>query len=277
MNKKLSIITVNYNNQIGLKQTINSVLSQNSPSDFEYIIIDGGSTDGSKELIETYADRLTYWVSEPDKGIYNAMNKAIRAAKGDYVYFLNSGDLLYDQTIVQKTEPYLDQTCGIYYGNLIYQEKDIQVPWIFPEQLSFSFFLTENINHQACFIKRALFDELFFYNEEYKIVSDWEFLIYAICKRNIPYKHIDMLIAIYDTTGISSNANNREAMNQDKNKTLQKYFPLFVQDYRNIDAIKLKRVQQFLFIKKFKPAWLALKGFMNIVLLFLPKFKKENA
>lgn len=277
MSKRLSIITVNYNNKAGLEKTINSVLQQSCPDDFEFIIIDGASTDGSKELIEHHSGKISYWVSEPDQGIYPAMNKAIRIARGDYVYFLNSGDILYDESVIGKVIPHLDLSQGICYGNLIYQEEKGQEPWIFPDQLSFSFFLTGNINHQACFIKRSLFNDLFFYNENYKIVSDWEFLIFAICKQNIPYKHIGMLIAIYDTTGVSSNANNREMMNRDKDQTLQKYFPLFVNDYDNLDALKQKRVRQFLFIKKYRPAWLILKGIMNVILLFLPKFKKGNA
>ncbi len=91
---KLSIITVNLNNKDGLQKTIDSVISQTF-KDFEWIVIDGGSTDGSKELIEKYSDYISYWVSEPDKGIYNAMNKGIKVAKGDYLEFLNSGDIFF--------------------------------------------------------------------------------------------------------------------------------------------------------------------------------------
>ena len=113
---KLSIITVNLNNCDGLQKTIDSVVSQTF-KDFEWIVIDGGSTDGSKELIEQYADHFTYWVSEPDKGIYNAMNKGIRVAKGDYLQFLNSGDYLYDRTTLEKC--LLPQNnADVIYGNL---------------------------------------------------------------------------------------------------------------------------------------------------------------
>ena len=97
---KLSIITVNLNNRIGLERTINSVVSQTF-KDFEWIVIDGGSTDGSKELITQYANHFAYWVSEPDKGIYNAMNKGIKVAKGEYLLFLNSGDWIIDERVAQ--------------------------------------------------------------------------------------------------------------------------------------------------------------------------------
>ena len=98
---KLSIITVNLNNRDGLQKTIDSVVSQTF-KDYEWIVIDGGSTDGSKELIEQYADHFTDWVSEPDKGIYNAMNKGIGMASGEYIQFLNSGDSLVSGHVVDQ-------------------------------------------------------------------------------------------------------------------------------------------------------------------------------
>ena len=98
---KLSIVTINLNNVAGLHETIISVLNQSS-ADLEYIIIDGGSTDGSAELIKEYSDRIYYWVSEPDSGIYNAMNKGIRKASGEYLLFLNSGDALASDNIVEE-------------------------------------------------------------------------------------------------------------------------------------------------------------------------------
>ena len=97
---KYSIITVNYNNKNGLEMTIKSVLGQTC-KDFEYIIIDGGSTDGSVEVIKKYASRIDYWVSEPDKGVYNAMNKGIRKATGDYLNFMNSGDAYHSTSALE--------------------------------------------------------------------------------------------------------------------------------------------------------------------------------
>ena len=94
---KVSVITISYNNAEGLRRTIESVVAQNY-SDYEYIIIDGGSTDNSLQIIESYASHISYWVSEPDKGVYNAMNKGIAQAKGEYLHFLNSGDC-YDENL----------------------------------------------------------------------------------------------------------------------------------------------------------------------------------
>ena len=102
---KYSIITVNFNNKEGLRKTIESVIRQ-SFRDFEYIVIDGGSTDGSADILKEYDAQIDYWVSEPDKGIYNAMNKGIVQAKGEYLNFMNSGDYFYDNQVLQHVADY---------------------------------------------------------------------------------------------------------------------------------------------------------------------------
>ncbi len=137
---KISIITINFNDLVGLEKTFNSVVSQ-SNTDFEYIVIDGGSTDGSKEFLEQNSDKLAYWISEKDSGVYNAMNKGIKAAKGDYVMFLNSRDFLIDSTIIDKVVKDLDGSTAIYYGNLIYSLNGVNTQlWSPPDTLSFTYF-----------------------------------------------------------------------------------------------------------------------------------------
>src|SRR5574339_979809 len=111
---KISIITVNYNDKAGLEKTLRSVTSQ-TLKDFEYVVIDGGSNDGSKELIESYADKIDYWVSEPDKGVYSAMNKGIKAATGEFVIFMNGGDLFYDTQVLENVQKMLVAEYDIYY------------------------------------------------------------------------------------------------------------------------------------------------------------------
>ena len=110
----LSIITINYNNRDGLQKTIDSVISQ-SFNDYEWIVIDGDSNDGSREIIEQYCDRFAYWCSEPDSGIYNAINKGLSHATGEYVQFLNSGDWLYSDNILEKAFSIIDGKNDIYY------------------------------------------------------------------------------------------------------------------------------------------------------------------
>lgn len=201
---KLSIITVNLNNRDGLQKTIDSVICQ-SFRDFEWIVIDGGSIDGSKELIEQYADHFAYWVSEPDKGIYNAMNKGIKVAKGEYLQFLNSGDWLYNEhsllSIFEKdpTEDFVyGENCGL----------SGRVEGIgSPAKLDFEFLYRNTICHQDIFHKRNLFsNEL--YDERYKIVADWKFLFESIVHKGASYRKIETIVcgiqegSSYDDSGI---------------------------------------------------------------------------
>ena len=113
---KISVITINYNNKEGLEKTIESVVNQ-SLQDFEYIVIDGNSTDGSQEILEKYTAKISHAVSEPDTGIYNAMNKGIKAATGEYILFLNSGDEFYATQSLEKAAEHLTGE-DIIYGNL---------------------------------------------------------------------------------------------------------------------------------------------------------------
>lgn len=270
---KISIITINYNDEKGLQKTFNSVVNQ-SNKDFEFIIIDGGSTDGSREVIEQYKDKIDYWISEPDKGIYNAMNKGIRNATGDFVIFLNSGDIFHDNQVLLKIDSLICNDFDIYYGDIIVKKTNSQRLKKYPDQLSFSYFYTNALCHQACFIKRALFYEHFFYNEDYKIYSDGEFFMYTICCKNVPYKHLDLTISIYDFTGISSNPKYEKLHQEERFKSINKFFPLFALDYKVLSKLNSKRIQQILHIQKFPFAWKIVKAVMNIILIFIPKLNK---
>ena len=268
---KFSIITVNYNNAAGLENTIKSVLSQ-THADFDFVVIDGGSSDSSKGIIEQYRARISYWVSEKDMGVYNAMNKGIRAAKGDFVIFMNSGDVFYNANVLQNANPLINADYAIYYGNNIKKSPSSERLKTYPAKLSFSFFYSSSLNHQSTFIKRSLFDELFYYNEQYKIASDWEFFAYAICLHNVPYKHLDQTISIYDFTGISTTQS--DLLAKEKHDSIRKHFPAFEDDYVDISLLTSKRVQQVFHIQKFPLAWRFLKNFISLLLLFVPKLKR---
>jgi glycosyltransferase involved in cell wall biosynthesis len=267
MSKKISIITVNYNNKAGLEATIKSVINQ-TWQDFEFLVIDGASTDGITAVADKYQQKLSYYLSEPDFGVYNAMNKGIKKANGDYLLFLNSGDVLTAPNTLEKVQQHLNGGLGIYYGDALYLELSGEVKRTYPEKLSFSFFLEHNLSHQATFIRKKLFDEVFLYNEHYKIVSDWEFFIYAICKMNISYQHLDQVICKYDVSGISSVVANHKIMHEEREQTISKYFPLFIDDYKDIKTQKSKRFKQFLHIKNSKFGYKILKALMSILVLF---------
>lgn len=198
----ISIITVNFNNNEGLKKTLRSIEVQSYTS-YEHIIIDADSNDGSQETIKKYSEKnthLTYWVSEKDKGIYDGMNKGIRQAKGEYLYFLNSGDCL--QGNILKDIPF-DGTKYIY-GDMVLVNDHEQRKEAGPDYPDLVFFFYNALAHQACFIHHSLFINKL-YDTQYKIIADWGHSFQSIIMERCSYKHIPLTIAECDATGISSN------------------------------------------------------------------------
>lgn len=227
---KLSVITINLNNAKGLRKTIESVVNQNY-TDYEYIIIDGKSTDGSVEVIKEYENKIAYWVSEPDKGIYNAMNKGILKAKGEYLLMLNSGDLFYDDDSLNSAYNYgIDQ--DIVYGNILEISKEKSSETIFPDVLSFDYFRHHSIGHQAAFIKRRLHDDIGLYLEKFEIVSDWCFFLKAFGQKNCSYKHIPFTIVRCYRDGISCNPQYWPLILNERQTFLEMEFSFFINEYK---------------------------------------------
>jgi glycosyltransferase involved in cell wall biosynthesis len=224
---KLSIITINLNNASGLQKTIESVNAQ-SCNEFEYIIIDGGSSDCSLDVLSKFSDKLTYLISEPDKGIYNAMNKGILNATGEYCLFLNSGDCLISNSILKEVLVLFSGE-DIIYGNGILSYKDGKSQTVNPpEALTLDFFCFNSLFHQSAFIKRELFDRFGLYNESNKIVSDWEWFLKTIMINNVSTRHIPVVISITEDGGISRNPENMHVIEKECDTVLKKYFPLSV-------------------------------------------------
>ena len=228
---KFSIITINYNNLNGLKKTVDSVLCQDF-EDFEFIIIDGDSIDGSAEYLVENQAYFSYWVSEPDAGIYDALNKGILASTGDYLFFLNSGDWLYSSEILKAISQNI--LCGrdIYYGDVMLQFLDREMLYNYPRDLRFSYFFNGTICHQAMIISKKLFSEVGLYNTDYTIISDWEFILKAIFIHQSSYKKLDIVFSNYDMSGVSSQSQNRTQIRNDRKVILKQLFPGFVQDYQ---------------------------------------------
>lgn len=211
----ISVITINYNNDDGLRKTIDSVVNQKY-DDYEYIIIDGGSTDDSVEIIKDYADRIAYWVSEPDKGIYNAMNKGIDVANGDYCIFMNSGDAFCDTRTIESVVA-LGLNADIICGNTIMPHR--QEP---PKDITFSSLYSGSLCHQCAFIRTELMKK-YKYDEKYKIVSDRKFFVQALILDNCSYKTVDVDIVEYDINGFS--ANNRALSDYEYSCVLEELIP----------------------------------------------------
>lgn len=196
--KKFSVITINLNNKKGLLKTIDSVLQQTC-RDFEFVLIDGGSTDGSLEIIQQFAGRIDYWVSEPDRGIYHAMNKGILSASGIYCIFMNSGDYFHHPTVLE--EVYHVCQDDIVTGKIIRDTGDI--PYGYPSnEISMFHFVKSEIPHQATFIRKELFYHTL-YDEKYRIVSDWKFFIEVLVFKNCSFHILDTVISYVEDAGIS--------------------------------------------------------------------------
>lgn len=261
---RLSIVTINWNNAEGLRKTLESVAAQTNRN-FEHIIVDGGSTDGSVDVIKEYESSVKQsvtihqstiqvkWVSEKDKGIYNAMNKGIRMAKGEYLLFLNSGDALENAEVVEnfyKADIKTDIATGIEKetnGHLIYPKKE--------EELSYSFFYDDTLMHQSTFIRRDAFERFGMYNEGNRIVSDWEWFFNAIMKRDASYEPLDFVVALFDGEGISNSKRVLQSHNEEREGVRQRIMPRVRRDYSELK--RLERVEkEYEYLKNGKMGWI---------------------
>jgi glycosyltransferase involved in cell wall biosynthesis len=226
---KLSIITVNLNNKAGLEKTIHSVISQTS-RDYELIVIDGGSSDGSQDIIRLHENTISYWVSEKDRGTYHAMNKGISVAKGEYCYFLNSGDYFAGNTTLEDLFK-LDIYADIVSGNVLKIRPNGRYRTITPhDKPTLHKLCIHSLPHQASFLKRKLFQEIGMYNETYRIVSDFDFFLKAIVVFKKSYQRVDINFSYFNLQGISSNMNNFTLAKQESYSCLKSNFPDMVDD-----------------------------------------------
>ena len=248
----LSIITINRNNASGLKKTMKSVCSQIDER-FEYIVVDGASSDGSIDVIKEFAydfgDRLRF-ISEIDNGIYNAMNKGIEMASGDYVQFLNSGDCLSSDDVSKRMLDALETNHypSILYGNMLKDMPDgtiLRDKCFAGQDISFLGFYTGTLNHSPAYIRKDLFKKYGLYDESLKIVSDWKWYLQAIILGEEKPVYADIDVTLFNMTGISET--NKELDKAERRKVLEELVPNTVLvDYDrwafHIDQIKrLKR------------------------------------
>ena len=251
-NPLLTIITINRNNEVGLESTMKSVLSQDR-NDFEYVVVDGASTDKSVEVIRRYTEQFgnrIKWISEPDKGIYNAMNKGIRMATGEYVEFLNSGDCLASPDVVSKMYVALKEkgNPSIIYGNMLKDMVDgtiLKDKCFAGKDISLIGFYSGALNHSPAYIRRDLFAKYGFYDESLKIVSDWKWYLQAIVLGEEKPVYVDLDVTLFDMNGISET--NKELDKAERRKVLEDLIPsTILSDYDQwafpIDQMKrLKR------------------------------------
>ena len=218
----LSIITINRNNNQGLQKTLQSVLMQ-SYDDYEYIVIDGNSTDGSEAFLRSTSNTNFSYSSEPDSGIYNAMNKGIMKAQGDYLLFLNSGDTLLHYQVLENVINQFDDEKSFIGCNLILDKSSGREEKTHPKKISFNYLLTKTIYHPSTFIKKEMFEKYGVYNEKNKIVSDWEFFFKTIALNGESFQSIPIALTLFDMDGISSNMQDNERIVRERKDVVDNY------------------------------------------------------
>ncbi len=215
----------------GVERTLASVARQQpAEMNVEHVIIDGASTDGSVERIRAYAAAFhpykVVWVSEPDKGIYNAMNKGIRMAEGDYIQVLNSGDCYAAEDVIMRMAKALQAANypALLYGNMLrmqadgaVQNKSGELPY------SLWHYYCSTMNHNCCWIQKQLFDQYGYYDEELRIVSDWKWFLQVIGLGNVRPVYTDIDLTHFNLGGISEQQ--LALRNAERRKVLEEILP----------------------------------------------------
>lgn len=226
---RLSILTINRNNVTGLEKTIQSVAEQ-TYKEFEYIVIDGASTDGSVEVIKKYDPKIAHlrWVSEPDSGIYNAMNKGLRMASGDYIQILNSADGLVSDDVTERMLAALEEADfpSVLYGNMIkcFPDGNRLVDKGFAgHEITMLGMYMGTLNHNPAYIRRDLFEKYGYYDEALKIVSDWKWYLKAIVLGGEKPQYVDLDVTLFDMTGVSEM--NKDLDKRERRQVLEQLIP----------------------------------------------------
>jgi len=210
---KISIITVCYNSESTIEDTIKSVLSQDY-DDIEYIIIDGGSKDGTIGIVDKYADRIAKIVSEPDKGIYDAMNKGIGLATGELIGILNSDDLFASRDTISRVFEKIKSSRhdSIYFGDIAIVDREqienVKRYYAVDQFTTLKLKLGIMPPHPATFVFKAIYEKIGVYKIDYKIAADFEFYVRATIKNNIPATNIGVHVVNMRDGGISTSGIN---------------------------------------------------------------------
>ncbi|WP_080237119.1 glycosyltransferase family 2 protein [Spirosoma rigui] len=224
--ERISIITVSLNNEAGLQKTLQSI-AQQGDAEYQLIVIDGGSVDGSRAVIDTFSHLIAYWVSEPDQGIYHAMNKGIAQATGDYCLFLNAGDWLVENSLANAAKECTGEDI-VYFGCYRSYSDGRVEEQSYPSRLTMRSFFKRTIGHQSTFIKRDLFRQYGTYNESFQLHADYDFWLKTIIIHRASCKYIDRFLCYYDMGGRSSQQSEQSQLEIER--VLASYLPIRVLD-----------------------------------------------
>ncbi len=237
----ISIITINLNNVKGLIKTVNSISTQNQLK-FDFILIDGKSKDGSVEYLINY-NFIKKIISEEDKGIYDAMNKGIKLAASDYLLFLNSGDSFFENSSFSNLSNNIGNA-DLIYGNILDCGQNPSNVVSYPDILSLNYMLCGGLPHQATVIRKSLFEKVGYYQESYKIISDWVFFMEALFYHNATYKYIPHVISVYEGGGLSSLSNLTNLILWEQMDYIKNRFPNSINYYKSNSPYVKKYLRQ---------------------------------
>lgn len=222
---KLAIITICYNDRVGLARTFDSVFGQ-SNRDVEYIVVDGGSTDGSVDLIKANAHRIDAWTSERDAGIYDAQNKGWHTAKAPFILFMNAGDVFAAPNVLERAIPMLNDDVDILYGDAeLMDTRGIHGTKTHPHRMTSPWLMKEVVAHQAQFIRRALLVKAEGYDLRFPIAADYAFFARMFWKHGLRTRHAGFTICAFDTTGHSSATQQKERSAAERKAIQRMYAP----------------------------------------------------
>lgn len=223
---RLSIIIATHNSYGSLSKTLDSILSQNY-KDYEVIIVDGASTDGTVRLIKAYEKKFKgklRWVSEKDKGIYEAMNKGIDMSAGEWIYFLGSDDTLCDNNVLGSVSTAINEKdFDIVYGNVQWGDSDK----IYDGKFSTLKIMQKNICHQAIFFKKDIFKRIGKFDTKYKTSADYVFNMKWFNDKSVTHRYIDVTVAKYNIEGHSSGKLDPNFW-PERDAIIKKYFPAYI-------------------------------------------------
>lgn len=265
----LSVITVNLNNKTGLDRTLDSVRMQKDKA-FEFVVVDGNSTDGSQELIDAHKELIDVTIFESDTGVYNAMNKGIKAATGDYLLFLNSGDHFVSES---STEIIMAELAGedLICFDIAVEGQGHNFVKQHPDKIDLSYMLTDTLAHQAVVIKRNLFKKLGYYDESLKIVADWKFFLEALLLPQTAYKAVHKTLTHYYLDGMSATAKGTFKRRAERKELIDGHFA-FLKETKEEHLLlqtnrfkMLRSLESSKVAQKLNSAWLRLllRLFMN--------------
>lgn len=236
---KFSIITVCRNEAANIRRTCESICSQTF-SDFEWIVIDGQSADGTLDILGEYRSRISCLVSEPDGGIYDAMNKGIQRATGEYLLFLNGGDYLADRHVLGKVAESPDR--DVLYGDMrCVRPNGETFIRSFPDELTTNFFLRHRLPHQAAFFRRGLLEARGAYDTSLRIAADYDLFVRLLYVHKASYFHVPCVVSVFKTGGTS--AQSRSLGKIETHRIRKKHFPWYIYGFKGLQAgIKTRRM-----------------------------------